>query len=375
MARVLVAMSGGVDSSVAAALLVGEGHDVVGISLRLSDQAGNGDLSRCCSAADLRDAGLVAAGLAIPHYVLDEEETFRRSILEPFLEAYRRGRTPNPCITCNSGLKFGALVRIARVLEMTHVATGHFARVETDRLTGRRRIHRGVDREKDQSYFLYDLDEEQRGMVLFPLGGLTKREVYALASRLGLPVANKAESQDLCFVPGGDLRGFLRARLGGERPGEIVDRSGETVGRHNGVHEFTVGQRRGLGLTAGRPLYVIGLDGEANRVRVGSREDLDSKELIAGSCRLHEPGLRDGPFRAEAKIRSRHEPAPATVTPLGGGRLRVTFDEPQRAVTPGQAVVFYRGAVVLGGGAIEAGNLDPTFASYLDYGGSMTERA
>lgn len=368
-------MSGGVDSSVAAAILVGQGHDVVGISLQLSDLGGNGELSRCCSAADLRDAGLVAASLAIPHYVLNEEETFRREILDPFLEAYRRGRTPNPCVACNSGLKFGTLARIAKALGMAHVATGHFARLETDRRTGRRRLHRGIDPGKDQSYFLYDLDEEQREMALFPLGGMSKSDVYALATRLGLAVANKAESQDLCFIPEGDLRGFLRARLGGQRPGEIVDRSGDAIGRHNGVHEFTVGQRRGLGLPAGRPLYVIGLDGEANRVLVGSREDLDSKELIAGGCRLHEPDLRDGPFRAEAKIRSRHEPAPATVTPLGGSRLRVTFDEPQRAVTPGQAVVLYRGTVVLGGGWIEAGSLDPAFMSYLDYKGSWTARA
>ncbi|MBI3450951.1 MAG: tRNA 2-thiouridine(34) synthase MnmA [Acidobacteria bacterium] len=351
-------MSGGLDSSVAAALLVKDGHDVVGVSLQLSDESRGGAVSRCCSSADLRDARLVAAALDIPYYVVNDEAAFDREVRAPFLDAYAAGRTPNPCVRCNSALKFGTLLRIARAIGADRIATGHYARVEADPATGAPRLLRGVDRAKDQSYFLFDLDASQLGAALFPLGGMTKAAVREAAVAMDLPVAGKAESQDLCFVPGGDTRAYLREALGSGAAGDVVDASGAVLGNHRGVHEFTVGQRRGLGIAASRPLYVLAVDGASNRVVVGGESELDAATLTASGCRLHDATHWAGPFRAEARIRSRHEGAPADVTPLGDGRMRVAFEKPQRAVTPGQAIVLYDGDRVLGGGWIDSRDLD-----------------
>jgi len=358
MSRVLSAMSGGLDSSVATALLVKAGHDVIGVSLQLSDESRGGAVSRCCSSADLRDARLVAAALGIPYYVVNDEEAFDREVRAPFLESYAAGRTPNPCVRCNSTLKFGTLLRIARAIGADRIATGHYARIDRDGATGAPRLLRGVDRAKDQSYFLFELDDAQLGAALFPVGGLMKAAVREAAVAMDLPVAGKAESQDLCFIPGGDTRAYLREALGQGSPGEIVDAAGAVLGTHRGVHEFTVGQRRGLGVTGRRALYVLSVDGAANRVVVGTEEDLDAPALVASGCRLHDAALWGRPFRAEARIRSRHDGAPAEVTPLQDGRLRVVFDRPQRAVTPGQAIVLYDGDRVLGGGWIDSRDLD-----------------
>jgi len=351
-------MSGGVDSSVATALLVREGHDVVGVSLQLSDESAGGAVSRCCSSADLRDARLVAGALGIPYYVVNEEAAFDREVRGPFIEAYREGRTPNPCVRCNSSLKFGRLLQLARSIGASRVATGHYARLCGDPLTGRHRLQRALDRVKDQSYFLFELDDEQREAALFPMGGKSKVEAYGLAAEFGLPVAGKPESQDLCFIPGGDTRGWLQEKVGAAPTGEIVDSAGRLLGRHRGIHEFTIGQRRGLGVSSRRPLYVVSVDASEHRVVVGEAEALESFGLIASSCRLHDPALWEGPFRAEARIRSRHAGTSATVTPLPGGDLAVAFDVPQRAVTPGQAVVLYHDDLVLGGGWIARAGLD-----------------
>jgi len=368
-------MSGGVDSSVATALLVREGHDVIGVSLQLSDESRGGAVSRCCSASDLRDARLVAGRLGIPYYVLNEEAAFDRDVRAPFLEAYRSGRTPNPCVGCNSSLKFGTLLRIARSIGAERVATGHYARLRTDPLTRRTEILRGSDPLKDQSYFLFDLSEEQRQAAVFPLGEKTKDEVYALAAELGLPVAGKPESQDLCFVPGGDTHAYLAERIGTARPGDIVDAAGTVLGRHAGIHGFTVGQRRGLRLGGRQPLYVLSLDSGSDRVVVGPATDLEASDLLADACRLHDEALWGAPFRAEARIRSRHSPAPATIIPKEGFRLGVRFDTPQRAVTPGQALVLYDEERVLGGGWIERSGLDPDWERPVACTPSGAERA
>lgn len=375
MARVLSAMSGGVDSSVATALLVREGHDVIGVSLQLSDESGGGAVSRCCSHSDIRDARLVAGRLGIPYYVLNEEAAFDREVRGPFLDAYRAGRTPNPCVRCNSSLKFGSLLGIARSIGAARIATGHYAKLSVDPVSGRRRLLRGADSEKDQSYFLFDLSADQMDIALFPLGDRTKEEVYRLAAELRLPVAGKAESQDLCFIPGGDTKAYLREKLGEGRPGAIVDSGGRLLGRHGGIHGFTVGQRRGLGVSGARALYVLAVDSGSHRVVVGGAEELASSGFVASGCRLHDPALWNAPFRAEARIRSRHAPAPATITPLAGARLDVHFDEPQRAVTPGQALVLYRGDLVLGGGWIERAGLDPDREPPVACAESCAERA
>ena len=360
-------MSGGVDSSAAAALLRAGGHELVGFTMQLWNQRrglsvgedGEPLPSRCCSLDDVYDARRVAEELGFPFYVLNLERDFERDVVAPFVRSYLGGETPIPCVACNSRLKFASLDRTALSVGCEKVATGHYARVRYDEASGRHGLLRGRDARKDQSYFLWELTQEQLSRSLFPLGEMTKEEVREVARLHGLYVAEKRESQEICFVPDGDYAGFIDRYLEaegreGERPGrgEIVDTGGRVVGEHEGVHRFTVGQRRGLGVSRPLPLYVVRVEPESNRVVVGRDEELLSSEFTAAGVNWVAFDEPDEPFAADVRVRYRHTEAPATVTPLGRGRARVRFDDPQRAVTPGQAAVFYRGEEVVGGGWI-----------------------
>jgi tRNA-specific 2-thiouridylase len=359
-------MSGGVDSSVAALLLSGGGTEAIGLSMRLYDAPGDGTAraGRCCAPADLLDARKVADRLGIPFYVVDMEAEFRADVIVPFVEAYRAGRTPVPCVACNSGPKFRHLLARAAVLGAEELATGHYARLGRDPVSGRQQLRRAADRSRDQSYFLFELSQEQLARARFPVGGMTKDEVRALAAARALPTAHKPDSQDICFVPGGRYVDVVRRVSGdGGEAGDIVTRDGRVLGRHAGIAAFTVGQRRGLGVSSDRPLYVVGIDAAARRVIVGGVEEQYGSELVAvGANWISIPEPRR-PLTALAKIRSGHEGAEAEVLPLPGGRFHLRFREPQRAIAPGQVVVLYDGDLVLGGGFIAEAAANTTTVS------------
>jgi len=355
--RIVVGMSGGVDSSVAAALLVERGFEVIGVTMRVWPWKDSDDPARrfgsCCGSEAVDDARRVARELGIPYYVLNMEAEFDRAVIGPFADAYRSGRTPVPCVACNVNLKYGSLLARARAWDAAGVATGHYARVTRDATSGRWLLRRGRDARKDQSDFLWPLDQAQLAAAHFPVGDLDKDEVRAHARRLGLVTADKPESQEICFVPDDDYRGFLRRRDPGMfRPGPIVDAEGRVLGTHAGIAGYTVGQRRGLGVGQGRALYVTDIDAGANRLTVGPAAGLERDRLTATDVNFIACAPPREPLRVEARIRHGHRPAPATVVAAGAGRAEVVFDEPQRAITPGQSVVWYRDDLVIGGGVI-----------------------
>jgi tRNA-specific 2-thiouridylase len=351
--RIVVAMSGGVDSSVAAALLREQGHDVIGLSMQLYDQRGGETFGSCCTLDDLYDARRVATAIGIPHYILNFERQFEETVISNFVREYASGRTPLPCAHCNSDLKFSTLLERAIGFGAGHVATGHYARVER-REDGAWLLKRSVDRDKDQSYFLFSLTQEQLSRARFPVGDLTKPRVRDEARRLGLNVAEKPDSQEICFVPSGDYAAFV-AKKHPEvaRAGAVVNTEGEKIGEHNGVHRYTVGQRKGLGIAAPAPLYVLKLEPTTRTVVVGPRDALERNTLTASGVNWIgcEPPASWIPVTAQ--IRHRHKPAAARVRALDDRRVELVFDTPQAAITPGQAVVFYDHDVVVGGGWIE----------------------
>ena len=351
--KVVVAMSGGVDSSVAACLLHEQGYEVVGLFMRVGaavpgqdDAAGGRGHQGCCSAGDAADARFVAGMLGIPFYSLDFQQDFER-IIDYFVDEYSVGRTPNPCVVCNDQLKFGKLLDYADAAWAGFIATGHYARVEGGRLC------RAVDSGKDQSYALFGVDRRVLDRVLLPVGGLTKDEVREIAGRFGLPVRDKPDSVEICFVPDQDYARLVRERRPGAFcPGDVVDSQGRVLGRHEGIGQFTIGQRRGLRIAVGHPMYVTRIDAAANTITIGPREELLCRSFAAGRLNFLTDVVGDA-FRAEVKIRYLHRAAPAGVELCGDGTAVVTFDEPQSAVTPGQAAVFYDGDVVIGGGWID----------------------
>lgn len=350
--RVVVAMSGGVDSSVAAALLIEQGYDVVGMMMRLWSEEREGASNRCCTPEGVEDARRVADLLGIPFYLVNMESRFRDTVVQFFLDEYSAGRTPNPCLACNKHIRFDALLKRALSLDAQYLATGHYAWVTHDEAGYH--LLRGTDPQKDQSYVLHQLGQEQLQHVMFPIGRMTKPEVRAYAEQRGLLVAHKAESMELCFIADNNYRRFLQEHA--KNPiasGLMVNTQGEVLGTHEGLPSYTIGQRKGLGVALGKPAYVVGMNAEKNQVIIGEEQDLWNNALLARNLTWISGVMPTEPVQVEAKVRYKAALAPATVYPQPGGTARVVFDTPQRALTPGQGVVFYRGEETLGGGIIQ----------------------
>ncbi len=341
--KVVIAMSGGVDSSVAAVLLKREGHKVVGVTMRLMP---GGNQTETC-------AGQVARRLGIPHHVMDFRDIFARRVIDNFCREYSLGRTPNPCVRCNKDIKFGILWERARELGADFIATGHHARVERDGNTGNYLLKKGADKQKDQSYFLCQLDQEQLSRAMFPVGNLTKDKVRQIARKLNLPAAGRPESQEICFIPDDDYPGFLKNHITGDTaPGPIFDREGNTLGQHQGLIYYTVGQRKGLNIAAAEPLYVTSIEPDRNAIIVGNKEQTYGTELVAGNLNWIGIARPEHTIKVKTRIRYRYAEADASVTPLDNDSVYVKFSEPQMAITPGQTVAFYDGDTVIGGGTI-----------------------
>ncbi|NBK78924.1 tRNA 2-thiouridine(34) synthase MnmA [bacterium D16-76] len=356
MERVLIAMSGGVDSSVSALLVKQAGLDAIGVTLSLQkncqEELFPGEKT-CCSVDDVNDARRVCARLGLPFYVFNFQDDFQAHVIDPFVSAYQNGQTPNPCIDCNKHIKFGKLLRRAQEIGCTAVATGHYARVEQDKATGRYLLKTGLDPQKDQSYMLYSLTQEQLSRVRFPLGSLTKGEVRQLAEENGLINAHKRDSQDICFVPDGDYARFIEEYTHASfPPGDFVSPTGQVYGRHKGIIHYTIGQRKGLGISFPQPMYVTKIDPLSRQVTLAPHEALFARTVTAHTVNLIAAASLPTPVRAQVKLRYRHAPQPATVQQTGPDQLTVVFDEPQRAPTPGQALVAYDGDIVIGGGII-----------------------
>src|SRR5574341_428127 len=351
MTKAVVAMSGGVDSSVAAALLKEQGYDVIGMMLRLWSEPGKEDSNRCCTPDSMAQARRVAAKLDIPFYVVDAKNVFRETVVQYFLDGYARGETPNPCLVCNRQIRWTFLLDHALALGADFMATGHYVRIR--RAEGAYQLLRAVDRSKDQSYVLHVLNQEKLSRALFPVGDYLKSEIRAIAERHGLPTASRKDSQDLCFLAGEDYRNFLQRNAAEMlKPGEMLTRDGRSLGEHTGLANYTIGQRKGLGIASSVPLYVLGKNAGTNALIVGTQEELGSRELIARDVNWLSGKMPSEPFQAEVKIRYTAKEARALVTPLNGKRVEVQFDAPQRDITAGQAAVFYQDEEMIGGGII-----------------------
>lgn len=359
-------MSGGVDSSVVAGLLKREGANIVGMTMQLWNQRRLAELApetatgRCCSIDDVYDARYVAQLVGIPYYVVNFEDAFEKNVVKPFVDDYLHGRTPIPCTLCNNFIKFDTFIEMAEGVGADKIATGHYARITQNSESGRWELRRALDDTKDQTYFLFGLTQTQLARTLFPLGGMVKTEVRELAKTLALPIADKGDSQEICFVPNGDYKSFIEAYCReqnislGDMSGDIITRDGQVLGEHSGYHSYTVGQRRGLKIAAGEPLYVIATEPESKRVIVGRDEELLTQAFTARDVNWISIPPIQAPRRSQVRIRNRHVPSDATLVPAGDDtRVQVRFDSPQRAVTPGQGAVFYDGDLVLGGGWID----------------------